>query len=675
MTRARVVALLAIAVLVLLLGVGTAAWWYLFGPNEVDAADLVPADTIFYATVPNAANLISGYQTSQLKQLVDSPNSAPLSDAVVKSVGQKNIDVLNAFLPNLSGQSFFAITHFDPDKPGQVGVIAGMRPKAGTDKFDAFIDKLKTTWPDFLKQGTTGTGTVEGVDYQWLKGPGGEDKLCVARVKGWIITTWGEASLQDWIERFRKKSITPSLSKNADYQKSIARVGKNPMTLLYVDCHAALALFQQYIAKTNPVQSDYFLKMLGGQGGLAIGSRFEDGQIVDRYSLLISKQTQTDTSVSLRPCSFETLKFTGPQTRLYHAAGVNFQQYWKALREQAILVPSDSFAPSVVNGLQQFTQNNGLDLQHNIIDALGDEVSLQIEWNDDSTYPEIGFFVKIAKPDDFKPVITALIESTRKQYMSSAVMTELNSNGQKLAALKFIQASPFSFTVTEEGPYFGVFTTETLAVRSFARDEAVGLPHINGFKNEIGDKRNGAAQIVYVDTPLLLDRGYRMALPYVSLLSMFNKDLAAFLQGKTLSPDLTWLAPIGPWSGVMYMDDSGLQGYSVSGIGNQGIFLTLGGSSSLFAARSMGVLPKWPGVTGAPAPAQASPASSPPPLASTNAPSATPPPPSDTPAPATTTTPAPDTAPTPATVPAIPDASMSPATNAPTPTPDANKPQ
>jgi hypothetical protein len=284
--------------------------------------------------------------------------------------------------------------------------------------------------------------------------------------------------------------------------------------------------------------------------------------------------------------------------------------------------------------------------------------------------------VKIAKPDDFKPTITALIESTRKQYISSAVMAELNSNGQKLAALKFLQASPFSFTATEEGPYFGLFTTETLAVRSFSRDEAVGLPHIDGFKNEIGDKRNGAAQIAYVDTPLLLDRSYRTALPYVSLVSMFNKELAAFLQGKTLPNDLTWLAPMGPWSFVLTPDDQGFQGYSISGVGNQGIFLSFAGSSAFFAAESMGVIPKLPSVTQAPAAAPA-PVPPPPPLAPTNAPSANPPSPTDTVPPAATSTPAPDTAPAPATapVPAAPDASMSPATNAPTPTPDANKPQ
>src|ERR1035441_1114641 len=63
------------------------------------------------------------YQTSQLKTLVDSPNAKPLHDAIVDLIGQKNVELIDAFLPNLSGQSFIAVTHFDYDKPEQIGLI------------------------------------------------------------------------------------------------------------------------------------------------------------------------------------------------------------------------------------------------------------------------------------------------------------------------------------------------------------------------------------------------------------------------------------------------------------------------------------------------------------------------------------------------------------------------
>src|ERR1700736_5285484 len=94
---------LALAGLALVLLLGAAAWWYLFGPNPVSAAQLVPADTVVFLTIPNAAKLTVGYETSQLKKVIDSPNMQPVIDAIVKFIGEKNRALILAFLPNLSG--------------------------------------------------------------------------------------------------------------------------------------------------------------------------------------------------------------------------------------------------------------------------------------------------------------------------------------------------------------------------------------------------------------------------------------------------------------------------------------------------------------------------------------------------------------------------------------------
>ena len=335
MTRLRLFSLLGVAFILLLLGLGAGVWWYLFGTNEIEAAELVPANTIAFATIPNAATIVEGYQTSQLKTLVDSPNAKPLHDAVVNFIGQKNVDLLHTFLPNLSGQSFIAITHFDYDHPEQVGLIAAMKPQAGLGDFGSFLEKLKMTWPDILKQGKTGTGNVAGVDYQWIQGPGAPDKICVAQIHGWIVTSWGEASLRDWLERFRKKSTTSSLADDVDYRKSLSRVGDDPMTLVYVNYHAVLGILQKQMAKTNPATGDYLAKKLNALGGAALATRFENGEIVDRFSFLIPRPAQLDSGMSIDPCPFETLKFTGPDTRFYWASSIDWKQYYKNLKEQS----------------------------------------------------------------------------------------------------------------------------------------------------------------------------------------------------------------------------------------------------------------------------------------------------------------------------------------------------
>jgi hypothetical protein len=631
MTTSRLLLLVGVVLILLLAGLsGGFVWWYLYGANEVEAADLVPANTVLFATIPNGVSIATGYETSQLKKLADSPDCKPLLDSIVGLIGQKNFNVAQTFLPDFSGQSFIAITHIDYDKPAEIGFVAAMKPKPGMGDFGTFLDKIKSTWPDLVKQGTTGKDTIDGVPYDWFQQRGAPEKICVAQVGGWIVTTWGEASLQDWVERFQKKSTTSSLAHDLGYRKSTMRVGDDPMALVYINYHDVMEDLQKRLAKTNPATSQYIAKKLDALGGAALAVRFENGEIVDRFSLLMPRPAQEDRGIAVDPCKFETLKFTGPDTRLYWASSINWKQYYKNLKEQArstsTMTPGqNSMNPAinvVLNYLHDWAAGTTLDVQQNVVDALGPEVSVQAEWTPESLYPEVGLFVKLDKPDDFKPTIAAVIDSLRKACATTAVINEINSNGHNFAVLHFIQPTPISPTITEDGPYLGVFLTKNQAVRSFQRDETIGLTHNADFNSQVGDKRANASQILFLDSPRLLDRAYRTALPYLSIAGMFNKNLGSMLKGHDLPPDLTWLAPIGTWSLIITPDEEGIQGYSVSGIGNQGIILAgaLGGVAGFMQAS--GMLPKPPAALGA-TPVAAVPPAAPPPMVQQNTPPTT----------------------------------------------------
>ena len=603
--------------LVILLGLG--AWYYLFGPNSVASSELVPANTVVFATIPNAADLTVGYQTSRLKTLIDSPDSKPVIDSISSLIGQQNLDLLQAFLPNLSGQSFIAVTHLDPKNLAQIGLIAGMKPKPGADKFDAFVEKLKATYGSIIAQGTTGSAQVEGLDYQWIKGPGASDKVCVARYRGWIVTTWGEDSLRDWWERIQKKSTTPSLSENPDYVKSLDRIGKTSQMILYIDARALAGALPVSLPGLAAMQNSAQWQNLGA---LAIGTSFEGGDIADHFSMIASPQNGTALPA---PCPFESLKFTSPDTLFYWASSFDPAQFWKNFQAAQNQGGATSPANAWLTSLQSWAQSRNLNVQRNIIAPFGHEISLQVEWSNDTLYPEAGFFLKLDHPDDFKPTIDAIIATVHDDYSTSAVVNEIHSGGQDFATLKFIQPLPVSPTITENGPYFGIFLTENQAVRSFQRDASVGLLNNADFQRQIGDKRSGASQIVFLDSPRLSDRAYQTALPYMSLAAMFNPSLAGMIKGRNLPQNLQAFAPIDTWSFVMSSDDAGIKGYSVSGIGNQGFYLAgiLQQASAFFGSWLHPLAPPAP----APPPPTAPPAPTPPPV---SGPTAPPPPSTDT---------------------------------------------
>jgi hypothetical protein len=664
MSRLQILLITFVSALLLSVGAGAGAWYYLYGGPEVAAAQLVPANTLAFATIPNGAAIFESYQTSQAKQLAISPNMKPLHDEIIQLLGPKNADLIHTFMPNLSGQSFIAITQFDVDHPDNVGFIAGMKPKAGLGDFGAFLDKLKAAYGDELKEAKTGKGNVAGHDYDWIQAPGVPQKICVANISGWIITSFGEASLQDWIERFEKHSTTSSLADNGDYRASVGRVGDSPMALAYINYHTVLDILQKQMVKTDPKMSDYFGKKFKDIGGLAAGTSFENGQIVDRYSFIMPRQEQLDAGMSSDPCPFDTLKFTSRDTRFYMASSFNWKQYYANLKEQMEAETNGPATTKMIDDyLHTWTQQTGIDVQHNIIEALGPEISLQAEWNESMNFPEIGFFAKLAKPDDFKPVIGAILNAARKQFASTAVVKEMNVAGQNFATLNFVPIGVISPTITEDGPYFGIFLTANQAARSFQRDPALTLAANDNFKQQIGDQRNGAQQVIYFDTPFMLNRTYKLAVPYLSMAAMFNKDVANAMQGHQLPDDLAWLAPMGTWSCVFKNDDAGVQGYSISGVGNQGIFLTFLGGAGAGVAQSYGLLDKVAGLTGStmgvsPLGAQSTPS---PGAAAAGAPD-----PDQTnaaPAAATAPTPAPDASSAPA--------SPAPATNSPNATPSS----
>ena len=571
--RMNVAVRLLLGFLAVLLLLGIAAWYYLFGPNETAGASLVPADTVFYAAIPNGMSIAASYETSQLKKLIDAPEAKPLLQLVTDRIGSQNIGLLQEFGPNLSGQSFIAVTHFDPAQPAQLGLIAALKPKAGFGNFDHFVADLRAAYPQFFAQGTMGKAQVGGLDYQWIMGPGASNKICVAQTQGWIVTTWGEAPLLDWWQRWQKKGNGPSLAQNPDYVKAEHRVGVSEQARIYVNSQALMAPLTQKLGAGNPARTDYFQKRFQDFGPLSSGTSFAHGEITDHFSVLNAGAQPSDAGWGISPCAFDTLKFTSPDTRFYFATSVDFTKVWQNWQDQAASAPANGPGNLAwLGNLLSWAQSHHLDLQRNVLSPLGHEISLQMEWSADNSYPDIGAMVKVDKPDDFKPTISAILDTLRQKYALTAVVNEINSDGQNFATLKFVRNLPISPTITEDGPYFGIFLTENHAVRAFKRDLSVGLANNPDFMRQIGDRRKGASALAFLDSPQLLDRAYQTALPYLPLAAMVNPAVARVVQGGSLPANLSWLSPMGTWAYVLTPDAQGFQATSSSGMGNQGIF-------------------------------------------------------------------------------------------------------
>ena len=338
MSRQRFLLLLGIAFLLLLAALGGGAWWYLFGTNEIESAELVPANTIFFASIPNAATLLEGYQTSQAKTLLESPNLQSAARLAREPARAKKCRPASRdFAPNLSGQSFLAVTHFDYDHPEKVGLIAAMKPKAGLGDFGTFVEKIKAAWPDVIKQGKTGTGTRgrrrvpvdpgprrAGQRFAWRRSTAGSSRPG-ARPRCRIGSSGTRAG-----------PAPPVSRRIINYVKAIGSVGDAPMTLLYINYHLVIDILQQADARRRIRSRAITWRRSSRPSAARRWARgLRSGEIVDRFSLIFpASRRRSRLAWASGRVAFDTLKFTGPDTRFYWASTINWKQYAKNLRDQ-----------------------------------------------------------------------------------------------------------------------------------------------------------------------------------------------------------------------------------------------------------------------------------------------------------------------------------------------------
>ena len=615
-----------------------------------------------FATIPNAAGIVTGYDSSQLKKLVDAPESQPLFDEIQKLVGDKNLALLKVLLPDLSGQSFIALTHFDPSKPDETGFIAAMKPKAGTDNFDTFVTQVNAAYPDMAHETKTGRDKLLGVDYQWIEGAHSPGRVCVARYHGWIVTTWGEASLQDWLERMQGKPATPSLAENADYQKSLTRIGKSAQAVLYFDYRHLMQLLGEHMDKTNPGFSAQMQKQIASLGPAVIGTSFENGDIVDRFSILEPRDAQLANGMAAEPCPFETLKFTGPDTRFYLGAAVNWAAMWKNFQAQLAVQPRPPARSLPLSSPGRRARTSTCRRTSSTPSA----PNIRCSWNGRPMppTPTSASTSRSTNPDAFKPTIAALLDTARKEFATTAVITEMNSGGVNFATLKMVRPMPVQPHHHRGRPL----------VRPLPQPDPRRPQHGTRRKPRPAPQRRlqprdrRPAPGRGGDHLLRLAQVLRPGLPHRAAVRLHGRHVQSHARRPPQGPQPAARPHLaradGHWGAVFKNDDDGVTGYSRSGIGNQGILLAGGLGGSVFGLEMAGILPhRAPHHYTTPVPGNP------------NAPTP--------PVPGAPTAPAPALAPVPATPPApivpvpsaVPSSPAAPATPPPPPMPTPPRPR
>lgn len=579
MNRKRIVSGIAVALLLIVLGGG--GWWWWTHHARVNAADYLPERTFLFVHIPDANATRQSYVNSRLKAFLDAGEIKSMiqmaKEAVTEKMPPENkgtsttaLEIWTLFERNLTGEAFLAITDVDFQNANKIGFIAGAKPAQGLKDMPPLVERIKQVTGAAVKNAKQGKANHGGVDYEWVDLEG-KSKLCVAAVGPWEIVTLGETALNDFIDRFNAKGKSPgSLAQSNSYKSVLTRMPAKRDMVAYV----GILPVQDQILKllqSQPGQqssAEMFKRVYNQIQGVGWSAAFEDRRLHETFIGLMPKASRPDLGKTYEPCAYKTLAMTSPQTFIYTAQNFDFRKYW----DYSVKISSDG-SVSTAQSMQQvpawFTAQH-LDFNKNLLDALGSEYALIVDWPGDMMFPDLAIVFDVAKPDDLKPTIDMLLQ-TLTPFLgmdpNGGALEDGKAGAYEFKTYRTKKMPMISPTLVTRGDKFGIFLTQTAAKRMLTNTGAT-LAKQQAFTEVGGDKIDGTTGLAYINFGAFIDRAYATAKPYLGLASMMSPDAQKWL-GSTKFPDtLSFTADLGSWLMRTRVDDNSTVTETLSNTGN-----------------------------------------------------------------------------------------------------------
>lgn len=573
---------LGLLVVVLLLLAGGGGWWWWTHRAGPTAADYLPENTFLFFHVPNADATRKAYATSHLKKLVQSEEITSLWGLIWKEATDKAkpedmaktkdaTDLWQLFERNLTGEAFLAITQVDFQNPGNIRFVAGVLPKQGLSDIPPLVARIKQLSATSMKDAKSGKGNHGGVDFEWVD-LDNKAKLYFGAVGSWEIVAIGEPAFFDFIDRYQAKGKTPgSLAQGTSYKKVLSRLPGRQDAVAYVGFDAIKPVLLKMLSSQPQFKSDGPLlqKVWAQIQGFGWGGKFEDGRIRETIVSLMPKATRPDLGKTYDPCAYKTLPMTSNQTYVYMSQNFDFRKYWDY--SLGLYTETNPEIAAMMKQAPEWAKSQGLDFNKNLLDALGPEFAMLLDWPGDALVPDFALIIEVAKPTDFKPTVDYLVNALTP-------LLAMDPNGGKIEdgkvgdyALKTYRSPKLAMispTLIVSGDKFGFVLTQSGAKRMLTGNGDNSLVKEPAFKTVGGDTRAGTFSLAYINFGGLVDRAYLTAKPYMSLAAMMSPEMQKLLGSGKMPDKLSFTGELGSWLTLSSIDDDGATVRSVSNIGN-----------------------------------------------------------------------------------------------------------
>lgn len=628
LSRTRLILLILLALFLVTASVVGFGVYYVFSGPSVPVEKYLPTSTVALAYVPNAASSGVRIYSSRFLKVVSDKNAQDLGTLIagliiggaggpeVSPEMQKELEQLGEKLgPAMSGESFIAITGLNPHAARMIDItrgpafnpeqfvaghlIAGLKPKQGPSAYDAFEQHIRERWERDKPEGIEmGTGTVEGQPYEYLvesrNASNPNCRFLRLKLDGWVLFSLGEAPMADFIKRYRGTSgLAPSLAENPHFVEVKQHLDPSADAVTYVGMAEIAKTVKA--AVTDPTHAQLAGLALDWTPAMGMSATVDNGMISDRYYYIMPEERRIDLGQFYAPCAYETLRATHPQhTLFYMAQAIDLKALAARLPQLARQAGATGEAADPVRQIAKTVALTGLDLEKNILDAVGHEIAAFSETGAEMEVgipfllslkfqrPISGMLITLKDPAAFEPT-AALVINILKAFVGSGEHRETVSNGYELTTLQgrislrdYGLPVPPSMTVTYEvsiiskGPMFGIITSRETALRVLSTPKGAQTfmdgPNYAPLK---GMNTSGSSGMIYLNTPQLVNTYYPVIAKQArSAISM----IAAQYGANIVLPDkLDFFENATAWVSTIKVGKTGLEMTSLSGVGNQGV--------------------------------------------------------------------------------------------------------
>lgn len=553
-----------IPVVVVLVVIASAAF-VLLKKKVVDhrpAPELVPAETIFFAHLPDLRRSAERWPQTALAQIGREPEvQAFLEKPRTQTPEWKQFDERLAQVAKIiPGEAFVAVTSIDGNQPRFVAGISFSGRKADVEKLlEEPRAQLKRAWPagkaDITTHGKTAIETFSNQD-----------------------TTIGEAFCEDWylvsnnLELLRQTiDAAPqglgekALAANALFQKSTARLPADGEAVVFAQLTTLTERLVSLLVASGQAPDPKQLAELKKMQALAWGTRFDGAQMRDTLFLLSpGNPTQA-------PLGRSTLAFSGADTFLTYATAL----------PATIEVPESSLALGMFIPGFAAMEKGLADRKLKWADlgrAFGPEFGAVVNWAPASPQPSALLAVDVrdaAMAKTFAEVFTSGATGSPPWGREEKDGVTLF---QSPATAGLIAVTP-CLALTDRFLVLGFSMPEVTAGLAQLKSGNAAIAATPGFDQATKAVGAPTSGFGYLDLKALFERGYGMLRPFIAMSLAFSPDAGKYMDAGKLPPTEAIAKHLTP---SVYSQSVTAEGTLVESVGtltfNQVLVGVLGGS-------------------------------------------------------------------------------------------------